>query len=408
MASYQYNTLILRSLRNAQGISKVLRNKLQSLNICGDRRVRGCRGGHRNRSAFTPIRHVKQSLSEQNRIPVRITSRPLVSVTPNQSDTTPRVIVPLPKSDCADKSSSFPSLLYGNVRSISRKFGDLQTTVANLKPQVCALTETWLAAWNCQLLPLCGYSDFHVTRTDSRGGGVALYISEAFETTKVSEHMDADIELLHVKLTRNIGTRSRVLTLHTLCFYRPPNGNCQNACDILCQSIDSIFASDQFANVHVCGDANRMETVEIERNYNLKQIVTFSTRENVCLDIILTNCENKYAAPTKLAPLGNSDHCMIFTAAKYKLPRETVRKAKVFDTRKPYKAKLDTFLANVDWSPVLSENNPDLVLEKITQTLQHALERNIPTRTVSMKNRDPPWLTPTLKDMQFRRDKAFA
>ena len=164
---------------------------------------------------------------------------------------------------------------------------------------------------------------------------------------------------------------------------------------------------DQFANLLVCGDANRMCTIDLQRKLGLEQIVSFPTRASACLDEILTNKANNYSAPVKLAPLSGSDHCMIYAAARGKVCRKIVRKATVYDTREQHKARLERMLAQIDWSEILTLTDPNAISEKLTSKLQDCIQRTIPTRCIKMTNRDPAWLTPVIKDLQKRRDRAF-
>ena len=381
----KYDRAKLFSLRNQRSLP--CSDSIAYMKALGIWRSRGCRGGSQHK-----IKH----------IPVVITANRKLKI---KSDLRPPYTVAVQRSSAS--GAIFPSILYGNVRSLARKFGHLEALIATTKADICALTETWLHDWSADTLTLDGFQAFHVTRDNTRGGGVAILISRTYMTTEVRRSIDSDIELLHVKICKPVGCRSRVFTLHFVCFYRPPSGVEQNAIDSLCNVLDEIFMLDQFPNVILCGDANRMCLSNLQCNFVLKQLVSFPTRENACLDVILSNVGNHYCAPLRLAPLSGSDHCMIHTPAKLKLNRSVVRKAIVFDTREQHKASLDYNLSKVDWKPLLGMTSPNAIAETLTAILRSCIELSIPSRVIKITNRDPPWLTPVIKDIQSRRDKAF-
>jgi hypothetical protein len=73
------------------------------------------------------------------------------------------------------------------------------------------------------------------------------------------------------------------------------------------------------AAIILAGDFNRLNTAQITIQFHLKQLVKFPTRGERTLDLILTNLNKFYQAPTKDPPFGLSDHYTVI------LPLETVR-----------------------------------------------------------------------------------
>lgn len=56
------------------------------------------------------------------------------------------------------------------------------------------------------------------------------------------------------------------------------------------------------------GDFNKVNISRLKRNFLLKQIVNFPTRDQNKLDLILTNLNDFYDIPTMLPPIDLSDH----------------------------------------------------------------------------------------------------
>ena len=116
------------------------------------------------------------------------------------------------------------SLFHFNARSILPKMSELHTTAISLKPDIIAVTETWLSKEvpdSAVLLP--GYStlirvDRSGTDEGKRGGGVLILIHDAIQATPRpdlrtwSESAWAEIRLISNR------------TLIIGCLYRPPNG----------------------------------------------------------------------------------------------------------------------------------------------------------------------------------------
>ena len=93
------------------------------------------------------------------------------------------------------------TFLYNNIRSVSTNLEDLEILVAQTKPSVIALTETWWKNENeAGLYCLEGYErPFASTRNRKRGGGVAIYLTSDLEDELL--HTDEAYESLSVKIS---------------------------------------------------------------------------------------------------------------------------------------------------------------------------------------------------------------
>ena len=81
----------------------------------------------------------------------------------------------------------------------------------------------------------------------------------------------------------------------------------------LINTVDHIRTSYPEMGFCIMGDFNRMNINSILRGNNLKQIVTFPTRGNATLDLILTNIQDHYHKPSPYSPIGMSDHdCVLW------------------------------------------------------------------------------------------------
>ena len=98
-----------------------------------------------------------------------------------------------------------------------------------------AITETWISESTKHCIDLiagCKYSSFHVFRTNSRGGGITLFLKNKFKA-KVNSSVSPHLEFLSLGITFYRKTSLFIIV------YRPPPG-----------SITSFFEqfSDQVSN----------------------------------------------------------------------------------------------------------------------------------------------------------------
>ena len=110
------------------------------------------------------------------------------------------------------------TLFYNNIRSVSANLGDLEILIADLKPSVIALTETWFKDENdVELYNLEGYhKPFTSTRNNKRGGGVAIYVTLDLEAEL--QHTDEENESISVKISDSKKKKKIIVS----CFYCEP------------------------------------------------------------------------------------------------------------------------------------------------------------------------------------------
>jgi len=84
-------------------------------------------------------------------------------------------------------SASNLNLLHINCRSMNKNFDKLQNLLDTMKAKftIIAVTETWLSKTTDELYNLEGYNFTNISRTDKKGGGVALYIDTSLSFTVV-------------------------------------------------------------------------------------------------------------------------------------------------------------------------------------------------------------------------------
>ena len=153
-----------------------------------------------------------------------------------------------------------------------------------------------------------------------------------------------------------------------------------------------------------CGDLNGTEVSKLKSAYNLSQLNHEPTRNNKCLDIILTNSPDCYFC-TNLMPIGNSDHQTIsahVSPSVYKklLPKcikQPKRTGKIADTVTT--GKIADTIRLVYWQSefrdiVSIKQKFDLFYSKI----KDIENQNQPIKMIKIVN-DKPWMADELRDM---------
>ncbi|TRZ08455.1 hypothetical protein HGM15179_018648 [Zosterops borbonicus] len=108
--------------------------------------------------------------------------------------------------------------MYTHAHSMGHKQEYLEAMVQQQNYDVVTITETWWADSHSWSAALDGYKLFRRDRKGGRGGGVALYIREAFDAMGI-ETNDDEVECLWVRIKGKANKADILLEV----YYRPPN-----------------------------------------------------------------------------------------------------------------------------------------------------------------------------------------
>ena len=202
-----------------------------------------------------------------------------------------------------------------NARSIRNKFLEFRSLVALEKPDLVAITESWMKTSSRDFegeFAIPGYQAFHKDRTDREGGGVLLYVRDHLRCadcniTSVHELLGVDLE---------IGTaRYRVLLV-----YRPPGQLVEKDRDLyallgtLVDGRVSVVLGD--FNTHVNWETREptLDSTPLLGFVNdsfLTQWVKEPTRGDNILDLVLTTEDDIVLHLTVGEEVGGSDHRLV-------------------------------------------------------------------------------------------------
>ena len=213
-----------------------------------------------------------------------------------------------------------PSVIFGNVRSVANKIEELRLDCKYLHEYrescIIGITETWLGDYiTDSAVEIDGFNLVRCDRTKesgkSRGGGVALYISEKWckNITIKKQLCSRDIELMCLSL-RPYYLPREISNIFVCILYIPPSANYETAKQTVRDYITSLTNEKPDALNIIMGDINQCELNQTLSYHGFEQCVTCKTRGTVMLDTFYCNIKQAYRCK-QLPPLKNSDHNMI-------------------------------------------------------------------------------------------------
>ncbi|PKU38714.1 nipped-b-like protein [Limosa lapponica baueri] len=93
----------------------------------------------------------------------------------NGAHTHKKMLKPLARLKC----------VYTNARSMNNKQGELEAMMHQENYDIVAIAETWWDASHDWSATIEGYKVFRRGRQERRGGGVAVYVSECYESSEI-------------------------------------------------------------------------------------------------------------------------------------------------------------------------------------------------------------------------------
>ena len=208
-------------------------------------------------------------------------------------------------------SAYVPSLYLSNVMSLAPKIDDVRHVAQYANLDCVCITESWLRSHiHDSVVALSGFNLVRKDRVDSIHGGVCAYIRDNINFAILDDLEDSSFEALWLKLRPARLPRGYSCIVLGI-IYHPPNDNDPAILDYLWQSLSSIESRFPNCGLLIVGDFNRLKTKRLQNSFDLKQIVTFPTRGDRTLDLVLTNLKEYYQDPIQRPPHGLSDHTSV-------------------------------------------------------------------------------------------------
>ena len=307
------------------------------------------------------------------------------------------------------------SLCLLNTRSIRNKIAELTDFVCDHKPDLLAVTETWLGVNDCavraQICPT-GYRFADHGRDSRRGGGTGLFYRDSLNVIKVEAAELHSFE--YSEWIINIGSQRTRLVI----IYRPPYSAAHpvTVSTFLCEfagmleslvlSIEPLLITGDF-NIHVncADDPDTVGLLTLLESTGLEQHVKVPTHINGnFLDLIISRQSDSIVDAAPWTDSLFSDHMPVFCSLKLDKPsftksRISYRKLKSIDTECLRKDLSQTSLCKDLDNMELA----DLVM-CYNETLTSTLDRHAPLITKTIVKRPiVPWFTDEVKAAKRQR-----
>ena len=305
--------------------------------------------------------------------------------------------------------NSVISLLTFNIRSISSNFQYFVDTLLSyhMHIDVLGLTETRLDADISPLYKLPDY-DMFTTNRNRYGGGVVIYISSKYKSSKMSEFsvLEPFLESLGIEAKFNGNTYLFI------CIYRPPQSSINNFCNILHEILHRSTGKN-YCGVFIFGDFNlnllqyNSDTVQdfinLMYSFSLYPLTTLPTRvtttsstliDHIWSTQIETNIAN-YVIKTDI-----TDHfpvMSVFKCDKQSLFHPTYTKKRFF-----YQESITKFcniLTSINWSDIITCTCANIAYNSFYSTFKTNYDICFPEKIIKLnrKKERSPHITEALK-----------
>ena len=297
-----------------------------------------------------------------------------------------------------------------NTRSLVNKFDNFSIFVKKFDFDIIGVNETWLdESINSSEIEIANYS---IIRKDRNrfGGGVCLFIKDSIQYNILDIGNCIESSWISIKLKDNL------LIIGTI--YRPPSSN-QEYFDNILNVIQR--AKDISDHVIVMGDLNfdcinvsdtsKNQISYMEELFDMKQLISSPTRETLnsksLIDVILTtDCEKHFN--NNVIKVAMSDHyCVV--SDYYLHEKLTTVNHKQITFRDYRKFCSEDFVNDLSKcsdvvSLIFEEENLEDRWNKFKMAFLDISNKHAPFRTMRLKDRKNPWVTPEIVRKMYRRD----
>ena len=254
-----------------------------------------------------------------------------------------------------------------------------------------------------------------------------MYIKESLPEPIIKLNSDK-LELISLEVSQNIHARS----FHLVCWYRPPTAGVdelafENLRGIL-KELDReekeiILIGDTNCDFKCSKNANAKQLKLIYSEYQLEQLIKSYTRvamtttesgeQRTSKTLIdhFSSSNSKYIIEADVVKTGMVDHYLVYGIRKINAWRRfKKKKPNVIESRsmtKYDKALFRNDIQQVDWEAILTpfSDNPAGMATTFQEVFESILDLHAPLRRKRVRSEFAPWLTPSLRNLMFDRDR---
>ena len=309
---------------------------------------------------------------------------------------------------------------YTNLLSVIQVVNGSQK---NILFSVIAVQETWGVKEDFNI---ARYQNFiYKTRKDISGGGIGFFVREGIEYEILDEPSIFEARIHESLFIRVTGGNNNGIVIGNV--YRPnthPFSNIKKSTSLLSKSIEHIRQRYKNDTIIIVGDFN-IDLVSDENNSTsdfiseltskgFLELITVPTRVTDTSETLLDHiwASTSYCSTSGVLDSGISDHYSTFLLLEQKI--KPANKSPTFQKRTLKEANISSLkeaLAQTDWSPITSTQNPVLSYNAFFQTFYK--EFNIHCPIVTKKSRSKkdiplhPWMTKGLLISRKKKEKLL-
>ena len=303
------------------------------------------------------------------------------------------------------------NIIHINCRSLNNDKLSL-IDAESTKFDIITLSETWLKDTHSDAeKQLSGFHNpIRKDRENNSGyGGVAIFVRN---NLFCKHRPDLEVDNLEaVWVETRINGKSFLIGS----FYRPPNARC-NYWDLIAQSIQKANSID--STLVILGDFNsdfnqpQRKLLEIMNNFNLQQLVHENTRKDentaTCIDLIFTQTQD-FVREVTVYPEICSDHCCPCIVIKNTHHSNCTFKRTFYNYSKLRINDFKDKLVNGSISQVLNNDLQDVntCAENFSKLFFEEACKCMPTKKVTVRDYDKPWVDEEMKNAFNNRYKLF-
>lgn len=302
------------------------------------------------------------------------------------------------------------SIFNWNVRSIRNKMDYLKDISEDY--DLLCLTETHLDT-NIPTsdVQIDGFSLYRKDRNFA-GGGILIYTSDLLYSKRRTDIESNNYEMIWLEVIfKNSKTMIGVL-------YRPPNENplfwnyLKFSIDKAQEATNNIIITGDI-NVNLLNELNNHPLKDIMNTFNLsntiKEPTRPGTRSNTLLDpVIITDTISCISSSVLDIDRSYSDHNASVCHISIPHTLKNVYKRDVWLYKKGDYDKFNRLILECDWANLLhSCQNVDLACEAFTTKFIQFAKQCIPTKTITVRPNDKPWMSSELRKEIKIREKFY-
>ena len=145
---------------------------------------------------------------------------------------------------------------------------------------------------------------------------------------------------------------------------------------------------------------------------NLAQLIAEPTRvtfnSSTMLDLVITNCPERFSASGTLSPPSDCDHSVIFASMNLFTHRSRSYKRHVWNFNNVNITDLNWELSQFDWFSLCENTNDiDETYSYWYSYFRSVIEKYIPLKTVTIRPNDKPWMDSKVRLAIRRRDRLL-